>query len=60
MHLLQCVAPTTTATTVVAGTLLQGILGEKLADYMAAEGGLITLADLKEYSIAERYESDAD
>ena len=40
--------------------LLQGILGEKLADYMAAEGGLITLDDLKEYSIAERYVSDAD
>ena len=40
--------------------LLQGILGEKLADYMAAEGGLITLDDLKYYSIAERYVSDAE
>ena len=33
----------------------QGVLGEQLADYMAKEGGLITLDDLKEYAIAERY-----
>eukprot|EP01044_Picomonas_judraskeda_P012476 COSAG03_NODE_1787_length_3522_cov_7.939819_4_plen_204_part_00 len=38
-----------------ADALYGGVLGEKLANYMAAEGGLITLDDLKEYAIAERY-----
>ena len=35
--------------------LYGGVLGEKLADYMAEEGGLITLEDLKSYAIEERY-----
>lgn len=30
-------------------------LGKALADHMAAEGGLITLADLEAYKVAERY-----
>ena len=35
--------------------LYGGVLGEKLAEYMAEEGGLITLEDLKSYAIEERY-----
>jgi gamma-glutamyltranspeptidase/glutathione hydrolase len=35
--------------------LYGGAIGARLAEYMAAEGGLITLADLQNYSLKSRY-----
>lgn len=40
--------------------LYGGVLGEAMASYMAAEGGLITLDDLTSYTIEERYKGPVE